>query len=455
MEIDRGKLKQQHERELKMFEEAHPKSKALHKEASEYLLQGVPLNWMVRWSSAYPITVVEAKGAHLKCVDGLDHIDFCLGDTGSMVGHAVDASVKAISEQVKKGTTFMLPTEDATWVGKELQRRFGLKYWQFTTSATDANRFALRMARAIFRAKGDAKRNKILAYDFCYHGSVDETLGMVTPEGKTTFRKGNIGQCIDPSVMTKFIEWNDVDALEEALKDEDVIAVIAEPVMTNMGIIHPDPGYHEALRALTRKCGTYLLIDETHTICTGIGGYTRAYGLEPDILTAGKTLASGIPVGIWGVSEEFGKLCQPVFDSVYGFAKGIGGTLAANALTMATLRTTLSEILTEEYHERDIALATRFNEGVQSVIREFDLPWNTKQLGLRTEYWFKKEPARNGADAYYHTDLELDWYMHLASLNRGILMTPFHNMALICGSTTEADVDKHTAVFREIVQNIL
>lgn len=446
--ISKDKLKKQFELEIKHFEETHKKSKALYIEARESLLQGVPLNWMVRWMGNFPISVVDAKGVHVTCADGHDYIDFCLGDTGSLVGHAPQAAAKAINDQFAKGASFMLPTADAAWNGRELQSRFGMKYWQFATSATDANRFALRLARQV------TGRSKIIVFNWCYHGTVDETIASMAPDGKTIARKGNLGQPVDPEVTTKVIEWNDIDALEAALKDRDVAAVLAEPVMTNIGVVLPKPGFHDAMRELTIKYDTPLIIDETHTMCAGVGGYTKDHGLKPDMITCGKFLASGIPAGAYGFTEEFGKKATAVIEEQYGVAKGIGGTLAANALTMAAMRATLGEILTQDFYARNIPLAKKFNEGVQKSIDEFDLPWSTTQLGCRTEYVFSREIPKNGTDAYLAKDQDLDWYMHLASLNRGIIMTPFHNMALITNATTLADIDRHTEVFREIISNI-
>ena len=445
--INRDKIKIQYAKEMKTFEEKHPKSKEIFERAKGSLLQGVPMNWMVKWAGSYPVCVANAKGAHFQDVDGNDYLDLCLGDTGSMIGHATEPAVRAITEYVKQGVTFMLPTEDAAWNGEELQRRFGMKYWQFSTSATDANRFVLRLARQV------TKRPLIVAYNWCYHGTVDETVAVMDEHtGRTIAKPGNLGPQVDPGLTTRIIEWNDIPALEEALKDGQVAAVLAEPVMTNCGIVHPEPGYHDALRALTKKYGTLLIIDETHTICTGVGGCTKAYNLKPDMVVVGKTIAAGIPAAAYGFTEELG---QRVVAEIPKEVCDIGGTLAANALTMHAMKATLSEVLTEDFYARNIPLATRFNAGIQSVISEFNLPWNTTQLGCRCEYWFRKEPAKNGGEAEAAVDFELDQYMHLASLNRGILMTPFHNMALICAATTEADIDKHTAVFREIVKNIL
>ncbi len=324
-----------------------------------------------------------------------------------------------------------------------------MKYWQFSTSATDANRFVLRLAR---EATG---RDKILAFNWCYHGSVDETVAILDKNSNVIAKTGSVGPQVSPALTTKLIEWNDVEALENALKDRDVAAVLAEPVMTNIGIIHPIEGYHKALRDLTKKYGTLLIIDETHTICTGIGGYTKAYGLEPDAVTIGKTIASGIPTGAYGMTEEFGENAAGNKREQYEDVGGVGGTLAANALSMAAMRATISEVFTQEFYDRNIPLAEHFNDGVQSIIKEYDLPWNTTSLGCRTEYWFRKEPAKNGFEAEAAFDDSLDKYMHLASMNRGILMTPFHNMALITEDTTEEDVDCHTKVFHQIVINIV
>jgi glutamate-1-semialdehyde 2,1-aminomutase len=449
-QVNREKLQEQYEKEVQLFERNHPKSGELYQQAKDSLLQGVPMNWMTKWAGSYPVFVDHAKGAHFVDVDGNRYLDLCLGDTGSMIGHAPDPAVEAITRYVQKGTTFMLPTEDAIWNSEELGRRFGMKYWQYATSATDANRFCLRLAREV------TGRPKVLVYNWCYHGTVDETVAVLDENtGQTVAKPGSLGPQCNPEITTKVIEWNDLSALEEALRDEDVAAVLAEPVMTNCGIVHPDPGYHDRLRELTQKYGTLLIIDETHTICTGVGGYTKEYGLKPDMVVVGKTIAAGIPAAAYGFTRELGEKVASAIPPELCDIGGIGGTLAANALSMHAIRAVLSQVLTEEFYEKTIPLATRFNQGVQQVIDTYQLPWNTTQLGCRTEYWFRKEPARNGGEAEAAVDFALDQYMHLASLNRGILMTPFHNMALISAATTEEDIDMHTKVFEEIVSAII
>jgi glutamate-1-semialdehyde 2,1-aminomutase len=366
-----------------------------------------------------------------------------------MTGHAPDQVLEAIIQRSSDGTTLMLPTEDAIYVGDELRRRFKLPYWQFALTATDANRFSIRLARHI------TGRSKVLVYNWCYHGTVDESFITLHPDGRSTARHGNLGPPVDPSVTTKVVEFNDLPALEKALADGDVACVLAEPVMTNIGIIHPDPGYHLALREITRKTGTLLIIDETHTICAGPGGYTALENLEPDILTLGKPIASGIPAAVYGFSEKVAGLIQDSIEIEDCDTGGIGGTLAGNALSVAAMRVTLEKVLTQAAYDKTIPLADRFIDGVNEVINEFALPWNVTRLGCRSEYWFRREPARNGSEAAAAIDTELDRYMHLAALNRGILMTPFHNMALISPQTTEEDIDQHTAVFREIVSNLV
>ena len=342
----------------------------------------------------------------------------------------------------------MLPTEDSAWVGAELARRFGLPLWQFALTATDANRFTIRLARAI------TARPKVLVYSWCYHGTVDETFA-IQIEGETRARPANIGPPVDPALTTTAIEWNDVAALEEALATGEIACVLAEPAMTNVGIVLPEPGYHEALRDLTREQGTLLVIDETHTICAGPGGYTAAHGLEPDFVTIGKPLAAGLPAAGYGMSAETGERVvhhrRMLEASDVG---GIGGTLAGNALSLAAMRATLERVLTDEAFERMIALGEQFEAGVREVLSTHEVGWHVSRLGCRVEYAFAPTPPRNGGEAAAYEDTELDRFLHLHALNRGILMTPFHNMALMCPATTAAAVDHHTAAFAEAVEDL-
>jgi glutamate-1-semialdehyde 2,1-aminomutase len=446
--IDRDKLKNILKQEETRFADTHPTSRELFERASKSLLGGVPMSWMRRWAGNYPVFVTEAKGACFSDVDGNTYIDFCLGDTGAMTGHAPQATVEALSRQSNIGITFMLPIEDAIGVGEELQRRFGLPFWQFALTATDANRHALRLARHI------TKRSLVLVFNYCYHGTVDETLINLI-DGRPAPRPSSIGNPVNPALTTRVIEFNDIAALEAALASRDIACVLAEPAMTNIGIVHPAPGFHDALREITRKTGTLLVIDETHTICCGPGGYTKAHGLQPDMLTIGKSLAGGVPAATYGFSNELAERIQTNLNRDSIDISGIGGTLAGNALSIAAMRATLQNVLTQDAFDHTIPLAKKWADGTQGVIDEFDLDWHVTQLGCRAEYWFCKNPPRNGGEAAAAIDGELDRYMHLAALNRGILMTPFHNMALISPHSTEADIDAHTLAFRESVAQII
>ena len=447
--IDRGRLAAAIAAELADFTAAHPRSRALFERAKAHLHDGVPMSWMSRWAGAFPLFVERAEGARFTDVDGKTYVDLCLGDTGAMTGHAPPAAVAAIKAQLDRGLTFMLPTEDSLAVSAELARRFGLPFWQAAMTATDANRFVIRLARQI------TGRPKILVFNWCYHGTVDETFATLRPDGTVGPRAGNVGPPVDPALTTRVVEFNDVAALERELAHGDVACVLAEPAMTNIGIVLPEPGFHAALRALTRRHGTLLVNDETHTLSAGPGGATRAWGLDPDFVTVGKPLASGVPAAVYGFTAEVARRWRDRTSLELSDTGGIGGTLAGNALALAAMRATLAEVLTEEAYGRMIPLAERFAAGVEQVIAELGLPWIVKRLGARAEYWFRAEAPRNGGEAAAAVDAELDRYMHLAALNRGVLMTPFHNMALMCPATTAADVDLHTAVFRESVRAVL
>jgi glutamate-1-semialdehyde 2,1-aminomutase len=428
------------ERELERFRAEHPRSAELSERARRSLLGGVPMHWMVRWAGGFPVFATEARGARFRDVDGREYVDFCLGDTGAMTGHSPPPTVRAVEEQARHGITLMLPSEDALRVGEELARRFGLPYWQFALTATDANRFAIRLARAV------TGRRKVLVFNWCYHGTVDETFATIA-DGQVREREGTIGAPVEPAETTRVVEFNDVDALMRELAEGDVACVLAEPALTNVGIVLPQPGYHEALREATRRAETLLIIDETHTICSGPGGYTAAHGLEPDLLTIGKPIAGGIPAAAYGFAEEVARRVEEAIPEREADVGGVGGTLAANVLSLAAMRATLGEVLTDEAFERMIALGERFEAGVQQAIDEHALPWHVVRLGCRVEYLFRPEPARTGAEAAAGGNEKLDRFIHLYALNRGILLTPFHNMALMSPATTEADVDRHTEVF--------
>ena len=447
--IDRSRLQALMEREQKKFVAERPKSAALFERARKSLLGGVPMNWMAKWAGTFPPFVREARGAEFFDVDGHRYIDLCLGDTGAMTGHSPSATVSALEQQARRGITTMLPSEDAIVVGEELQQRFGLPYWQFALTATDANRFSVRLARHITQ-----RRPKILVFNWCYHGTVDETF-ITLKDGVQQARRGNIGPPVDPQVTTRVIEFNDVDVLEAALHNEDVACVLAEPAMTNVGIVLPERGYHQALREITRKYGTLLIIDETHTICAGPGGFTRAENLEPDFLVFGKPIAGGVPGAAYGFTTEVAQCITDRMNLEDCDTGGIGGTLAGNALSLAAMRATLQKVLTKDAFDRMIPMAERWTEGVAKAIADFGLPWNVTRLGCRAEYLFAPQTPKNGTQAHDAMDFELERFMHLYAMNRGILLTPFHNMALMSPVTSKDDIDLHTKVFRDAARELV
>ena len=431
-------------REEARFAETHPRSRELAELARASLFEGVPMHWMRKWPGGFPVFVEEAKGARFVDVDGNEYVDFCLGDTGAMTGHAPDPTLRAIAEQAAKGITLMLPSEHALAVSQELTRRFGVSAWQFALTATDANRFAIRLARHL------TGRPKVLVFNWCYHGTVDETFATLV-DGVVGPRSGNLGPPVNPAQTTRVVEFNDVVSLERELAHDDVAVVLTEPALTNVGMVLPEPGFHDALRDLTRRHRTLLAIDETHTICCGPGGYTGEHGLEPDIVTIGKPIAGGIPAAAYGFSEEVAVRLAGRIDLEDVDVGGIGGTLAANALSLAAMKATLAEVLTAEAFARMIPLAERWTEGVQEGIDVSGLPWHVSRLGCRAEYLFGPDRPRNGSEAHAAGDFPLERYMHLFAFNRGILLTPFHNMALMSPATTKDDVDHHTEVFRDAV----
>jgi glutamate-1-semialdehyde 2,1-aminomutase len=447
--IDRSRLSGLLEAELARFRADHPRSFRMHDRAGRSLIGGVPMPWMMLWAGGFPVVARRAEGNRVLDIDGHEYVDLCLGDTGAMTGHSPPEVVRVLQDRLAHGITTMLPSEDAAWVGEELSRRFGMARWLFTLTATDANRAALRIARQV------TGRPKVLVYSYCYHGSVDEAFAVATPDGGTRSREGNVGPAVDPAVTTRAIEFNDVDTLERALVQRDVACVLAEPAMTNMGIVLPDAGYHDALRALTREHGTLLVIDETHTISAGPGGCAAEWGLEPDLFTIGKAIGSGIPSGALGLSEQVAQAMMEQADADYEDTGGVGGTLAGNAFSLAAMRVTFEKVLTDEVYARAIPLASRFADGVHRAVADHGLGWNVTQLGCRAEYRFQPEPARNGTDAHDAADPELERYLHLYVLNRGVLLTPFHNMALMGPTTTADDVDRHTAVFSEAVTTLV
>jgi glutamate-1-semialdehyde 2,1-aminomutase len=450
MTIERDRLRDLIKRERATYAEHHPRSRAAFEAGMATLFGGVPMTWMAKWAGGFPLYLDAAEGNRISDIDGFTYVDFALGDTGAMAGHSPAPTVRAIDDRIGQagGLTTMLPSEDATWVGGELGRRFGMPLWSFSLTATDANRWALRLGRLV------TGRSKVLAFSYCYHGSVDETVVVLGPDGETLPRPGNAGPAVDPALTTRVAEFNDLQSVERALAHGDVAVLITEPALTNIGIVLPEPGFLDGLRELCTKYGTLLLIDETHTFSAGPGGMTKAWNLDPDIVVIGKSIAGGVPIGAYGVSQRLADQINAHEEADLVDVGGVGGTLAGNALSMAAARATLDEVLTDEAFEQMIALATRFTEGVQLALDKSDVPWSITQLGARAEYRFARPAPRDGTTSNAAGDDDLDEYMHLFMLNRGMLMTPFHNMALMCPASTEADVDLHTELFAQAIDEL-
>jgi len=451
--VDETKVDRLIDREQQRFAALHPRSAEAWARGREHFLYGGPSHWMRRWAGGFPVYAQHAKGARLTDIDGREYVDFCLGDTGGMCGHGPEAVTAAAARQIAQGASMMLPTEDSLYVGEELARRFGLPYWTLTTSATDANRAAIRIARMI------TGRDKVLVFSGCYHGGVEEAHVQLV-DGEMRMRNNIHPNGVDHSRVSRVVEFNDLAALREALSHEDVACVLAEPVMTNFGMIPPLPGFHGALREATRAAGALLIIDETHTISCGVGGYTREHGLAPDMLTLGKAIAGGIPAGAFGVSQAVAERMWEAAPWRNPKARqsshmGMGGTLAGNALTVATMRAVLSEVLTEDAFRGMIARATALAEAAHAVISKHGLSWHVTQVGARCEIMFAPNSPVNGAESAAMRAGGLETWLHAFYLNEGVLVTPFHTMLLMCPATTDADVAKHAEVFERFVATAL
>ncbi len=438
------------QRENETFLRRTPKSKETFCRAQEMLLNGVPMPWMGDWGTAHPIFVQRASGNRITDIDGNEYLDFCLGDTGAMFGHSPEPTAQAVAEQVRNGITAMLPTEQSLWVGAELARRFGLPYWQVAMTATEANRYVIRTCRAL------TGRPKTLVMNECYHGSLDESLPHIGPDGSLVLRTdydSNPGIAKDQ--LTRVVEFNDLDALERELAHQDVACVLAEPVMTNCGMVLPRPGYLEGLRELCTKYGSILIIDETHTFSTGPGGYTAAHGLKPDFITLGKSIAGGIPVAVYGFTKEMADRINATFGrKSVSDPMGIGGTLSGNAFAVRAMAATLKDVATEAAFARMIAGQERLSDGLDAALKKYSIPWSVTRCGARCEMQFMPELPQTGSEAKSQFDWELIYYTHQYLANRGILITPFHNMMLIPPMASDADIDRLVQVWSDCMAEL-
>lgn len=422
-------------RETDRYIQSNPISQQLGIDARKNWVKGVPHHWMLDWSTPFPLFVADAKDATLTDADGHAYDDFCLGDTGSMFGHSPAPVARAIAAQAGRGLTYMLPTEDIIAVGAALERMFGLPFWQVATTATDANRFVLRWCRAITR------RPKILIFHGAYHGAVDDTFVRMK-DGKAIHRPGLIGQVYDLTTNTKVVEFNDVPALEQALKDRDVACVITEPALTNIGMVLPQPGFLDDLQRLCRETETLLVIDETHTISTGYGGYTRSHNLQPDFLTLGKPVAGGLPTAVFGCTAEIALHMRKAEQEAGSGYSGMGTTLSANVLQFKAMRANLEEVMTPAAYQHMLPLSEKLARGIEGEIKRRNIPWHVSNVGARAEFVCAPERPRNGTEAQAAMHGPVELAVHLYLLNRGLLIAPFHNMTLVSPVTTEAQVNR-------------
>lgn len=442
--IDRQRINALLAREKTSFVDAHPRSRTLAAKAVPHFLAGVQMPWLVEWESPFTVFVEKAIGAHITDIDGNEYVDLCLGDTGAMFGHSPPVLVDAVRDAVAMGLTYMLPTEDALHIAAELERRTGLPRWSFTLTATDANRFATRIARAI------TGKPKILVFDGCYHGTHDETLARLD-DGVVNPRKGSVGPPVDLKVTTRVVEFNDLEATERELARGDVACVLTEPALTNAGMVLPESDFHAGLRDITRRHGVLLIIDETHTISSGHGGYTGAFGLEPDMFVLGKPIGGGIPAAVYGCTEEIAQRFDDLLDPEHPVVVGIGGTLSGNALSLRAVRTMLDNVITAKNFERMFEVAGVLERGIQQAIDEYQLAWHVTRMGARVEYGHTPKPRRTAREVEETTDSALEQLLHLYCLNRGVMITPFHNMMLTSPATTVADVERHNRIFQDCI----
>jgi glutamate-1-semialdehyde 2,1-aminomutase len=422
-------------REAEAFRKANPQSLALAQKAQANWFQGVPFHWMLDWPSPVPLVAASAQGATLTTVDGRTLDDFCLGDTASMFGHSPKPLADALAKQASEGLSYMLPTDKGAELGQMLHAMFGLARWQVTTTASEANRAVIRWCRGI------TGRKKILIFNGCYHGAVDDVF-VDLRGGTATNRPSLIGQVADILPTTTVIEFNDVAALERELTKGDIACVLAEPVMTNVGMVRDAPGYLATLRELCDQTGTVLVFDETHTISSGYGGHSNAYGPRPDIMVIGKSIGGGVPCAVYGFSEEIAGRMSRVNAARPAGHSGIGTTLSANALAITAMHAMVGQVISRDAYAHMLGLAQRLVTGITGVIESHNLPWHVTNVGARVEFVCAPNPPINGNEARAVMHPQLEAALHLYLSNRGILLAPFHNMMLLSPATGAEQVDR-------------
>ncbi|ALH80156.1 aspartate aminotransferase family protein [Sphingopyxis macrogoltabida] len=428
-------------REAERFRAANPRAFAHHAAATGWF-QSVPFHWMADWPSPVPIVAAAAKDATLTSIDGQRYDDFCLGDTASLFGHSPPALAAALAKQADEGLSYMLPTERGAALSGTLAAMFGLPRWQVTTTASEANRAVIRWCRGI------SGRPKILIFNGAYHGAVDDAF-LDRKDGDAAMRASLIGQVHDLRGTTTVIEFNDEEALAATLRGGDIACVLAEPVMTNVGMVRDAPGFLQKLRALCNETGTLLVFDETHTISSGYGGHGVVHGPKPDLMVVGKSIGGGVPCAVYGFSAAVADRMAALNRSRPAGHSGIGTTLSANALAITAMDTMLSEVITPATYDHMLRGAARLVAGLEQEIAAAGLDWHLTQVGARVEFLTCPTPPRNGGEAKAAMHPELEAAIHLFLANRGILLAPFHNMMLVSPVTGDDQIDRLVGAFAD------
>jgi glutamate-1-semialdehyde 2,1-aminomutase len=422
------------DRETARFIAGNPKSQAQFAATTGWF-QGVPFHWMLDWPSPFPIVAAHATAAKLTSIDGQEFDDFCLGDTASMFGHSPPALASALAAQAEQGLSYMLPTAKGAEVADMLAQMFALPHWQVTTTASEANRAVIRWCRGI------TGRSKILIFNGCYHGAVDDVF-VDLRGGQAVNRPSLIGQVQDILPTTTVIEFNDEAALEAALRQGDIACVLAEPMMTNIGMVRDAPGYLNTLRRLCSETGTLLIFDETHTISSGYGGHSNTHGPMPDIMVVGKSIGGGVPCAVYGFNGEVAQRMAALNTSRPAGHSGIGTTLSANALSISAMHAMLGEVITRDAYRHMLGLADHLVAGLRAIILQHNLDWHISHSGARVEFVCAAHAPKNGGEARAIMNHKLEAAIHLYLTNRGLLLAPFHNMMLLSPVTKSAQVDR-------------
>jgi len=442
--VDPGRVARLYERELARFAREHPRCLELRERARPFMPHGVPMQWMAA-SFAHPVWVTEGHGAHFTCADGCDFLDTNIGDKSTFCGFDPEPVVHAVREQVARGPQYMLPTEDSIVVAEELGRRWGLPSWQFTLSASQANTEALRLAR---HATG---RERVLMFTGDYAGHVDEFFVPYAADGRLTFSglRASVGRDVG------VVQFNDVAALERELATGAYACVLTEPALTNSGVVLPDPGFHDALRRLTREHETTLILDETHTLICGPGGLVGRWGLEPDVVTAGKAIGGGVPLGAYGLTRELAAAFEREETADGREAElASGGTLFGNALSMAAARAALLEVLTDEAYERTARLGAMLADGMERIVAEAGLPWKVQRLYARSGLSFCGRLPRSAGEWDADEQPALNALLRLLLANRGVWEAIETAGPAMSVAATEDDVALYLAAFAGFVTDV-